>query len=106
MAAVKLSVESVVESLVLRYETHFQKARQLTEDHALEEMEISENGPILVKADGVLKAAMNRYWKTNSDDRKWHFIRTSKYIKCYQGNQGKTVSNLLQEKSKFPFQDK
>ena len=44
-AAVKISVESVVESLVSRYEKHFDKSRKLTEENALDEMEISANGP-------------------------------------------------------------
>ena len=59
-AVVKISVESVVESLVSRYENHFDSGRQLNEDRALDEMEISENGPELVKADVVLTAAMNK----------------------------------------------
>ena len=47
---------------------NFNKARQqLTEEDALEEMEISENGPKLVRADGVLKSAMNFYWKKRSE---------------------------------------
>ena len=41
-AAVKLSVESVEESLVSKYECHFDSARQLSEEHALQE----ENGPV------------------------------------------------------------
>ena len=36
VAAVKISIESVVESLVSRYEAHFDKSRQFTEEHALE----------------------------------------------------------------------
>ena len=60
-AAVKLSVESVVESLVSRYECHFGSARQLWEEHALKEMEIAENGPNLVNADKILYCAMSRY---------------------------------------------
>ena len=50
VAAVKLSVESSVESLVSRYEKHFNKSRQLTESNAKEEMLISENGPNLAHA--------------------------------------------------------
>ena len=65
VAAVKLSIESFVESLVSRYEAHFDKSRQFTEEHALEEMEISENAPKLVRAYKVLKSAMNYYWKKN-----------------------------------------
>ena len=42
-AAIKVSVESNVESLVSRYETHFDKSRQLSEESAMKEMMIAEN---------------------------------------------------------------
>ena len=42
VAAVKISVESDVESLVSRYEKHLKVDRQMTEEHAEEEMEIAE----------------------------------------------------------------
>ena len=51
VASVKISVESVVESLVSRYENHFTSSRQRTEEHALEEMIIAENGPLLQHTD-------------------------------------------------------
>ena len=50
-ASVKISVESVVESLVSRYEGHFKKNRRLEENNALDEMIIAENGPGLFQAD-------------------------------------------------------
>ena len=46
-ASVKVSVESVVESLVSKYEKHFDSSRQPSEDHAVDEMIIYENGPLL-----------------------------------------------------------
>ena len=46
---VKYSVESSVESLISRYEVHFDKSRQLSEEKAHMEMFVSENGPILVQ---------------------------------------------------------
>ena len=60
-ASLKVSIESLVESLVSRYEKHFDKERNLLEDNAMDEIEISENGPTIFKADNILKAAMNRY---------------------------------------------
>ena len=62
-SAVNLSVESDIESLVSRYEKHLKIDRQLDEERAEEEMEISENGPLLAHADKLLKKAMNNYWK-------------------------------------------
>ena len=51
-AAVKISVESVEESLVSRYESHFDSMRQLKEINALEE---------LVHADKIITFGMNKY---------------------------------------------
>ena len=56
---VKVSVESVVESLVSRYENRFTASPQLTEENALKEMIISENGPNLHEANGILEHALN-----------------------------------------------
>jgi hypothetical protein len=64
-AAVKLSVESHVESLVSRYEKHLKVDRQMDEERAEEEMEIAENGPIPAKADKIVKKAMDKHWKAN-----------------------------------------
>ena len=60
-AAVKVSVESVVESLVSRYEHHFSSSRQPLEEHALNEMIVAENGPLLHHADRILESSMNEY---------------------------------------------
>ena len=58
VACVKVSVESVFESIVSRYEKHFDSARQPTKDHALNEMIIAENGPLIHHADIILERAM------------------------------------------------
>merc|ERR1712208_198564 len=60
-AAVKLSVESDMESLVSRYEKHLKVDRQMEEENAEHEMEISENGPLLHHADNIIEMAMNKY---------------------------------------------
>ena len=101
-SAVKISVESVVESLVSRYETHFDKKRQLKEVHALEEMEIAENGPELVHADKILTNAMEKYWHENSRDGVWHFCHRSSDIRTYNIN-SKVVQKFLNTKPRFPF---
>ena len=76
-AAIKVSVESNVESLISRYETHFDKSRQLTENSALEEMMIAENGPNLVHSDSLIEKALNAYFKehNSSDSGSWHFLK-------------------------------
>ena len=63
VACVKVPVEGVAESIVSRYEKHFNSARQPSEDHALNEMIIAENGPLLHHLDKILYRAMERYWK-------------------------------------------
>ena len=61
VACAKVSVESVVESLVSRYEKHFDSSRQPTEQKSLDEMIIAENGPLLHYTDEILERAMNQY---------------------------------------------
>ena len=61
VACAKVSVESVVESLVSRYEKHFDSSRQPTEQHSLDEMIIAENRPLLHHTDEILERAMNQY---------------------------------------------
>ena len=103
-ASIKTSVESVVESLVSRYETHFDAKRQLKEIHALDEMIIAENGPDLVHADNLLRSAMDKYWKEKSQDGSWHFCHRSEDIRTFSNN-SKVIQKLLNVKSKFPFMD-
>ena len=74
-AAVKISVESDVESLVSRYEKHLKIDRQMKEENAEEEMEIAENGPLLIHADRILKRAMDNYWKDVNQIGEWHFVQ-------------------------------
>ena len=66
VAAVTFSVECSVESLVSRYETHFDKSRQLKEEGADYEIVISENGPLLHMADPVIKRSLNHYFRDNN----------------------------------------
>ena len=102
-SAVKVSVESVVESLVSRYEVHFDAKRQLKEEHALEEMEIAENGPELVHADRLLSLAMDKYWKEKgTSDGTWHFCHKTDDIRTYNKD-SKVVKKFMNVKPKFPF---
>ena len=59
--AVNVSVESVVESLVFRYEYDFSSSRQPPEDDALNEILIAESGPLLHHADRILEKSMDTY---------------------------------------------
>ena len=101
-AAIKVSVESDVESLVSRYERHFKVDRQLDENRAEEEMEISENGPLLIHADKLLLAAMNKYWKSNGNGE-WHFVKKGR---DNMFKQSQVLNKLKNQKSKLAFMDK
>ena len=95
-AAIKISVESDVESLVSRYENHFTVDRQLDEEKADDEMLISENGPALQNADRTLKNAMDKFWGGGQ----WHFIATkSQFFKS------KVLDRMRKQPSRLSFMD-
>ena len=70
VACVKVSVENVVESLVSRYEIHFDSSRQPTKQHSSDEIIIVENEPLLHHADEILERAMRQYWRVANCDGK------------------------------------
>ena len=51
VSAVKVSVESVIESLTSKFEIHFNKFRNMNEDTAYNEMMVGVNGPLSVQCD-------------------------------------------------------
>ena len=71
--SVKVSVESVVESLVLPYQIHFHKERGLNEKNTMDEMEISENRPSEFREEKLLVVAMEKYWERETKSGHWHF---------------------------------
>ena len=60
----------------MRYETHFYKS-SLNEKNAMDEMEISENGPSKFRAKKLLVVAMDKYLKKETKSGQWHFTRQS-----------------------------
>ena len=76
--------------------------RQLDENRAEEEMGISENGPLLIHADKLLLAAMNKYWKRNGNGE-WHFVRKDR---DNMFKQSQVLNRLKNQKSKLAFMDK
>ena len=88
-----------------RYENHFRSSRQETEEHALEEMIIAENGPLLQHAAPILEKAMENYWKSGEKDGEWHFIRRSQNIRSYTGDSSKVVGRMFGNIPKFPFME-
>ena len=69
-AAIKVSVESVVESVVSPYEKHFDSSKQTSEENSLDEMVIAENDQLL------LERAMNKYWMGSNNERRMAFYTT------------------------------
>jgi hypothetical protein len=64
-------------------------------------MEIAENGPILAKADKIVKKAMDKYWKANGSGE-WHFIRKHCEGKFFKS---KVLDRLRIESSRLGFMD-
>ena len=104
VVAVKFSVESSVESLISRYEIHFDKTRQLTAHNAHMEMFIAENGPTLVRADKLLKRALDKYFIGETKKNQWHFYHTDETR--FHQEESLTVRRLKKVKSKLSFVDK
>ena len=129
--AVKYSVESSVESLISRYETHFDRKRQLTEENAHQEMVIAEvgsqkkirdyfgnplfknkilffilqNGPVLVHATPLLTRALDKYFLNETKSSEWHFFPTYE-TGFYLPDTSKTIKRLQKEQSRLSFMDK
>ena len=104
--AVKYSVESSVESLISRYEVHFDKSRQLGEEKAHMEMFVSQNGPVLVRADPLLKRAMDKFFKDKNPrgDGAWNMYHSDE-TRFYPQDESRTMKRLQKEKSKLGFVD-
>ena len=106
VSAVKMSVESVVESLTSKFEIHFNKFRNVNEDTAHNEMMISVNGPSPARCDTVVMEAMKRHFKGQHGI--W-FVRRSNDISLFESdsvglcNNSKVINRMLQEKSRQPF---
>ena len=98
VSCVKHSCESVLESLVSKFENHFDERRNMGEDAAIEEFEIAVNGPNLANCDSVIKEAMDSYWR----GKRWHFVRTS--VLSHMSSDS-TVSKRMNVSSHLPFMD-
>ena len=94
-----------MESLVSRYENHSTATRQgIEESHALEEMIIARNAPLVQHADAIVEGGMNSYWREKKVSE-WHFIRKSDSIKSYTGDTSNIIGRLVDTKSKLPFME-
>ena len=102
VASGKSSCESNLESFVSQYENHFDERRNVDDNTATEEFEISVNGPSLAHADSVITDAMNLYW----NGKPWHFFRTSAVERLMNPERvSSTLKQLDSLKSSLPFMD-
>ena len=65
VSCMKVSCESLLESLVSTFENHFDARRTMNEDSTSEEFMIVVNGPNLSHCDNLVKEAMDTYWRSN-----------------------------------------
>ena len=61
-ACVKISVESVAESVISVYNQHNSKIRNIGEENANDELCIAYNGPEIGEADEVLRDALDLHF--------------------------------------------
>ena len=102
VSAVKHLCESVLESLVSKFENHFDCRRNLGEDSSAEEFEIAVNGPSLAHCDSIVKEAMDLYWQ----GKLWHFFKTSVVEKFGQaGAKSSVLKRLASVKNHLPIMD-
>ena len=86
IGAIKISVESVAESIISKYGIHNSKKRALKDTTANNEMFVAINGPEVGEADSLLAKALG--WHISV---KQNLLRTS----------GPTIDNILKRKSKL-----
>ena len=98
VAAIKVSVESVAESIISKYSIHNSKSRPLKDTTANNEMFISVNGPEIGEADETLIKALNLKFGVG----KWHFSTKQNLFR----SSGITVEKKLKEKSKLNIYSK
>ena len=93
-ACIKVSVESVAESVISLYSIHNNKIRNIGEEHANDEIFIAVNGPEIGEADPVLKEALDIHFKNSRSG--WHFTTNTLFK-----TSGPTVNKILQKKNQF-----
>eukprot|EP00112_Aurelia_sp_Birch-Aquarium-sp1_P018891 Seg4584.3 transcript_id=Seg4584.3/GoldUCD/mRNA.D3Y31 product="hypothetical protein" protein_id=Seg4584.3/GoldUCD/D3Y31 len=104
-AAVKQSCESILESMVSRYENHFSSDRNMAQDNINDEFFVAANGPSLGHCDKVVEEAMDRYWRLKQQPG-WHFYRTTvlEQLKDFDGD-SKVLHKLMNTASHFKFME-
>ena len=93
-ASIKLSVESVAESVISVYNLHNSKVRPIGEETLNDELFIAFNGPELGEADKTLSKALDLHFASRGG--RWHFSTNSLFKTA-----GPTVKKKLESKDKL-----
>ena len=90
-AGVKLwhKIESVAQSLVSRYERHFDSSQQSIEQHSFDEMIIAEI------TDEKLERATKQYRMVANSNNKWHVLYRAEDIRSYTRNYSKLLESCF-----------
>ena len=95
VGCIKLSEESVAESMISRYNIHNQELRKVSEETANNEMFIAYNGPEIGESNQLLVDALKEHFK----HKDWHFVKQTGLF----SSESKTVTRLLKKKGRLPF---
>ena len=102
-SAVKLSVESAIESLTSKFEIHFNKFRNVKEETAHNEMMISVNGPLPSRCDQVVMTAMKMHFRGQNGI---HFVKKGVETKFFDASGvSKVISRMMRRNSRLPFME-
>ena len=83
-----MSVESVAESMISKYNIHNNELRCLSEEIAQLEMFVAYNGPDIGENDKSLSEALSEHFKPKG----WHFVTHN----ALYSDEGKTAGRILQ----------
>ena len=99
LASVKHSCESILESFVSRFENHFDVRRNVNEYTSNEEFTITCNGPNLANCNGMVREAMEDYWRSKGSS--WHFLRASVLEQLTQEKESTVLKRMLRKKNTY-----
>ena len=95
VGCIKLSVESVAELMILKYNIHNNEFRCISEETAHLEMFVAYNGPEIEESDKLLGEALTEHFMPKG----WHFVTHN----ALYSDGGKTAGRILKKKSCLPF---
>ena len=95
VGCIKLSVESVAESMISKYNIHNNELRCISEETAQLEMFVACNGPEMGESDKLSSEALSEHFMPKG----WHFVTNN----AFHANDGKSFGRIFKRKSCLPF---